>query len=62
MSCALDAHFVRDHLSWHPYLYWKVLADLRVPTPTIEERLAPTGSHRSGWAMTRSAAVATRSV
>jgi hypothetical protein len=62
MSSALDAHFVRDHLSWHPYLYWEVLADLRVPTPAIEEQLAPTGSRRSGRAMTRSAAVAMRFV
>jgi hypothetical protein len=42
MSSALDAHFVRDHLSWHPYLYWEVLADLRVPTAAIEEQLAST--------------------
>jgi SAM-dependent methyltransferase len=42
MASALDAQFVRDHVSWHPYLYWEVWPDLRVPTPAIEEQLAAT--------------------
>jgi SAM-dependent methyltransferase len=42
MSEALDIHFVQRHLSWHPYLYWEVLADLRGPTAAVEEQLAST--------------------
>jgi len=43
MSEALDGHFRQQHLSWHPYLYWEVLADLRGrPTAAVEEQLAST--------------------
>jgi SAM-dependent methyltransferase len=42
MSEALDTHFVQQHLSWHPYLYWEVLADLRGPTAAAEEHVAAT--------------------
>jgi 2-polyprenyl-3-methyl-5-hydroxy-6-metoxy-1,4-benzoquinol methylase len=42
MSDPLYEHFEQQHLSWHPYLYWEVLADLRSPTPSIEEALGST--------------------
>jgi hypothetical protein len=39
---ALDRSFVEHHVSWHAYLYWEVLVNLRAPTPAVEERLAAT--------------------
>jgi SAM-dependent methyltransferase len=38
----LLAIFSQHHLSWHPYLYWEVLQDLRVQPAPAEERLAST--------------------
>jgi hypothetical protein len=32
--------FHQETLSWHPYHYWSVLSDMRVPNPRLEERLA----------------------
>lgn len=42
MSDPLYEHFDQQHLSWHPYLYWEVLADLRPATPAIEETIGTT--------------------
>lgn len=42
MSDPLFEHFAQQHLSWHPYLYWEVLADLRAPTPSSEAAIAQT--------------------
>jgi ubiquinone/menaquinone biosynthesis C-methylase UbiE len=36
----LLANFSQHHLSWHPYLYWEVIEDLRVAHASAEERLA----------------------
>ena len=32
--------FHQELLSWHPYYFWDILTDLRVPNPEVEERLA----------------------
>jgi 2-polyprenyl-3-methyl-5-hydroxy-6-metoxy-1,4-benzoquinol methylase len=32
--------FRQDAFSWHPYHYWDVLSDMRIPDPRTEERLA----------------------
>ena len=42
MRHAFDRSFVEHHLSWHAYLYWDVLVNLRAPTSGVEERLVAT--------------------
>jgi len=32
--------FHQETFSWHPYHFWDVLSDMRIPNPMIEERLA----------------------
>ena len=32
--------FHQEIISWHPYHFWGVLSDMRIPNPRIEERLA----------------------
>ena len=32
--------FHQELLSWHPYYFWDILTDLRVPSPKVEEHLA----------------------
>src|SRR5207244_13005304 len=32
--------FHQETFSWHPYHFWDVLSDMRIPNPRIEERLA----------------------
>jgi SAM-dependent methyltransferase len=32
--------FRQEILSWHPYHFWSVLSEMRIPNPRIEERLA----------------------
>ena len=32
--------FRQETLSWHPYHFWSVLSDMRIPNPQTEERLA----------------------
>jgi ubiquinone/menaquinone biosynthesis C-methylase UbiE len=33
--------FRQETFSWHPYHFWDVLSDMRIPNPRLEERLAP---------------------
>ena len=40
MLTPLQAYFSQHHLTWHPYLYWEVLEDLRVADASAEEKLA----------------------
>jgi SAM-dependent methyltransferase len=42
MFTPLQAHFSQLHLTWHAYLYWEILEDLRVPNASVEEKLAST--------------------
>jgi len=32
--------FHQETFSWHPYYFWDVLSDMRIPNPRIKERLA----------------------
>jgi len=32
--------FHQETFSWHPYHFWDVLSDMRIPNPRVEERLA----------------------
>ena len=32
--------FRQETLSWHPYYYWDILADMRIPNPRTENRFA----------------------
>jgi len=32
--------FRQETFSWHPYHFWDVLSDMRIPNPRVEERLA----------------------
>lgn len=32
--------FRQEQFSWHPYYFWDILTDMRVPNPRVEERLA----------------------
>ena len=32
--------FRQETFSWHPYHFWDVLSDMRIPNPRLEERLA----------------------
>jgi 2-polyprenyl-3-methyl-5-hydroxy-6-metoxy-1,4-benzoquinol methylase len=40
MMRPLKRLFRQESLSWHPYHFWTVLSDMRVPNPRTEERLA----------------------
>jgi ubiquinone/menaquinone biosynthesis C-methylase UbiE len=39
MSRPLKRLFRQKTISWHPYHFWSVLSNMRVPNPRIEERL-----------------------
>ena len=32
--------FRQESLSWHPYYFWDILSDIRIPNPRIEKRFA----------------------
>ena len=36
----LKRRFRQETLSWHPYRFWDVLSDMRIPDPRIEDSLA----------------------
>ena len=40
MNRPLKQLFHQELFSWHPYYFWDILTDLRVPNPKVEERLA----------------------
>lgn len=40
MTRPLKRLFRQETLSWHPYYYWDILSDMRIPNPRIEERFA----------------------
>jgi len=40
MTRPLKRLFRQETFSWHPYHFWDVLSDMRIPNPRTEERLA----------------------
>ncbi|MDP8958290.1 MAG: class I SAM-dependent methyltransferase, partial [Actinomycetota bacterium] len=40
MRLPLQSLFVEEHFSWHPYLYWELLEDLRAPSSSVEAAVA----------------------
>src|SRR5881409_5313 len=40
MMRPLNRLFRQESLSWHPYYFWDVLSDIRIPNPRIEKRFA----------------------